>query len=136
MAPKCMPSARPVPGMGSRLHSRPLAAATFREPCFADGRRELRELEPPFDVTKLLSQFCLNLPNSTDFGAKEGRKGEREGGGKKKGGKQQGRIRGSWPELVEQVEDRETPPWDSSVPQDSHPEGRCSLCLCLCSDMT
>lgn len=50
--------------------------------------------EPLFKVTKLLSQFCLNLPNSTDFGGKEGRKGEREGGGKKKGGKAAGKDQG------------------------------------------
>lgn len=108
--------------MGSRLHSRPLTATTFREPCFADGRWELREVEPLFKVTKLLSQFCLNLLNSTYFGGNEGRKGKREGRGKKKGGKAAGKDQG---ELARAggADGRQTLRWDLSVPQDSQPEG-------------
>lgn len=44
------------------------------------GGRKLGEAESLFRVTKLLSQVCLNLPNSTDLGGKgeqQGKKGER-----------------------------------------------------------
>lgn len=65
-----MRSAHPAPGLGSRLHGRPLPATTVKERCSADGRWKLREAETLFKVTKLLSQVCLNLPNSTDWGGK------------------------------------------------------------------
>lgn len=117
MAPKCTPSARPAPGLGSRLHSRPLAATTFREPCFADGRA-------PFQGHKAAKPVLSESTKQYRFWRKRGKEGRKGGRRKKrKEGKQQGRIKGSWPELVEQVEDRETPRWDLSVPQDSHPEG-------------
>lgn len=119
MHAQCLSSTRP-----GEPAARQAIGSPQREPCFADGRWKLREAEPLFTVTKLLSQVCLNLPNSTDLGGKEGRKGKMEGERKKGRRESSGKVQGELARAgVAPRRPREKPHWDISTPKAPQPEG-------------